>query len=127
MKPRTCSASANRRAVEPVSSSLISRTYRAQPRVRRPGRDPCWGAPRTDPSGQPSGCPEGHLCQPCGASEILLSGLPNVWQYVCADSRVALISSELGSAPFLSFSILLTSSLCFFSSCVEKSLHLVSP
>ena len=65
--------------------------------------------------------------QPCGASEILLSGLPSVWQYVCAESRVALISRELGSAPFLSLSILLTSSLCFFSSCVVKSLHLVSP
>src|ERR1700749_4613638 len=32
-----------------------------------------------------------------------------------------------GSAPLLSFSILLTSSFCFFSSCVVKSLHLVSP
>src|ERR1700753_4079029 len=32
-----------------------------------------------------------------------------------------------GSAPLLSLSILLTSSSCFFSSCVVKSLHLVSP
>src|SRR5258707_1024552 len=65
--------------------------------------------------------------QPCGASEILLSGLPSVWQYVCADSRVAEISILLGSAPLLSFSILLISSFCFFSSWLVKSLHLVSP
>src|ERR1700730_10253123 len=44
-----------------------------------------------------------------------------------ADRRVAEISSVLGSAPLLSLSILLTSSLCFFSSCVVKSLHFVSP
>src|ERR1700730_8851885 len=65
--------------------------------------------------------------QPWGASEILVSGLPSVWQYVIADSRVAGISTLVGSVPFLSLSILVTSSLCFFSSCVVKSLHFVSP
>src|SRR6185437_13651887 len=65
--------------------------------------------------------------QPCGASEILVSGFPSVWQYVVTESRVAEISTLVGSAPLLSLSILLTSSFCFFSSCVVKSLHLVSP
>src|SRR5581483_8846892 len=65
--------------------------------------------------------------QPCGASEILLSGLPTVWQYADTEVRVAVISRLLGSAPLLSLSILLTSLSCFFSSCEVKSLHLVSP
>src|SRR5690349_10786940 len=65
--------------------------------------------------------------QPCGASEILLSGLPSVWQYVVTERRVAEISTSVGSVPLLSLSILLTSWFCFFSSCVVKSLHFVSP
>ncbi|ETZ35872.1 hypothetical protein L842_0087 [Mycobacterium intracellulare MIN_052511_1280] len=56
-----------------------------------------------------------------------MSGFPSVWQYVVTESRVAEISTLLGSAPLLSLSILLTSSFCFFSSCVVKSLHFVSP
>jgi len=36
------------------------------------------------------------LRQPCGAWEILVSPVPNVWQYVEADNRVAEISKLFG-------------------------------